>query len=333
MQSIVARTHGGPEVLQLAESATPVPGPGQVLVKVLSAGVNFSDVKRRRNDDYPFPTAFPYTPGGEVAGTVEALGDGVQGPAVGTRVFALVGGDGSTGYAQYALAEAAQTIPVPGGLDTDVAAGLVIAGSTAMLALTEAMDLQPGQRVLVEAAGGGVGAFAVQIATHLGAEVVALASTADKRTAALAAGAVQAIDPTAPGWTEEVGAPVDAVLHSAGPSTFAAELGLLAPFGTMVVIGNAEGVPLRIEEETVTDLLYAPALNKQLVAFNVGLYFGLRPDRAQAALGRLIGLVMEGVVTPTVGHVLPLSEAAQAHRLLESRQSHGRIVLKPWATA
>lgn len=101
----------------------------------------------------------------------------------------------------------------------------------------------------------------------------------------------------------------------------------------MVVIGNAEGVPLRIEEGTVIDLLYAPALNKRLVAFNVGLFFGLRPDRAQAALGRLVGLVLEGVVTPSVGHVLPLSEAAQAHRLLESRRSHGRIVLKPWATA
>ncbi len=277
----------------------------------------------------PFPTPFPYIPGGEVAGTVEALGAGVRAPEVGTRVFTLVGGDGSTGYAQYALAEAAQTVPIPGDLDIDVAAGL-IAGSTAMLALVDVMDLQPGQRVLIEAAGGGVGAYAVQIATHLGAEVVALASTPDKRAAALAAGATRSIDPTAPGWAEEVGAPVDAVLHSAGPSTFATELGLLAPFGTMVVIGNAEGLPLRIEEGTVTDLLYAPALNKRLVAFNVGLFFGLRPDRAQAALGRLIGLVLEGVVTPRVGHVLPLSEAAQAHRLLESRRSHGRIVLKPW---
>lgn len=331
MQSIVARSAGGPEVLELVEYPTPVPGPGQVLVKVVSAGVNFSDVKRRRDDDYPFPTAFPYIPGGEVAGTVEALGEGVRAPEVGTRVFALVGGDGSTGYAQYALA--AQTVPVPGDLDTDVAAGLIIAGSTAMLALADVMDLQSGQRVLVEAAGGGVGAYAVQIATHLGAEVVALASTPDKRASALAAGATQAIDPTELGWADQVGAPVDAVLHSAGPSTFATELGLLAPFGTMVVIGNAEGVPLRIEEGTVTDLLYAPALNKRLAAFNVGLFFGLRPDRAQAALGRLVELVLEGVVTPRVGHVLPLSEAVQAHRLLESRRSHGRIVLKPWAAA
>lgn len=154
MQSIVARSPGGPEVLELVEHPTPVPGPGQVLIRVVSAGVNFSDVKRRRDDDYPFPTAFPYTPGGEVAGTVEALGEGVRAPELGTRVFALVGGDGSTGYAQYALAEAAQTVPVPGDLDSDVAAGLIIAGSTAMLALVDVMDLQPGQRVLVEAAGG-----------------------------------------------------------------------------------------------------------------------------------------------------------------------------------
>lgn len=331
MLSIVARRQGGPEVLELVETPTPTPGPGQVLIRVESAAVNFSDVKRRRGDLYPFPTLLPYTPGGEVAGIVEALGEGVQSPAVGTPVFALVGGDGSSGYAQYAVAEAAQAIPVPGGLDLDVAAGLVIAGSTAMLALTEVLCLVPGQRLLVEGAGGGVGACAVQIAVHLGAEVVAAASTPAKRDAALAAGASQAVDPTEPGWGLQVAAPVDAVLHTSGPSTFLAGLALLAPFGTMVVAGNAAGLPLRLEEETMNELFYAPALNKRLVAFNVGVFFGLRPQLAQAALGRLIALVADGTVSPRIGYVLPLAQASEAHRLLESRSSHGRIVLKPWA--
>ena len=106
MEAIRARRYGTPDVLVLEEVPVPRPGPGQVLIRVESAGVNFADVKRRRNDPYPFPTPLPYTPGGEVAGVVEALGAGIDGPPLGTPVFALVGGDGSTGYAQFAVAEA-----------------------------------------------------------------------------------------------------------------------------------------------------------------------------------------------------------------------------------
>jgi NADPH:quinone reductase len=150
MQAVQAKRFGPPDVLVLEEVPVPRPGPGQVLIKVESAGVNFSDVKRRRNDAYPFPTTLPYTPGGEVAGTVEALGEGAEGPSVGTPVFALVGADGSTGYAQFALANASGVIPIPPGLSADAASGLVIAGSTAVLILKEAARLRAGETVLVQ---------------------------------------------------------------------------------------------------------------------------------------------------------------------------------------
>lgn len=101
MEVVRVHRHGPPDVLCFEEAPVPSPGPGQVLIKVESAGVNYADVKRRRNDPYPFPTPLLFIPGGEVAGTVEALGEGVGGPPLGTPVFALVGGDGSTGYAQH----------------------------------------------------------------------------------------------------------------------------------------------------------------------------------------------------------------------------------------
>ena len=141
MKLIRAHTFGGPDVLVFEDGPQPVAGPGQVLVRVEAASVNFADVLRRRNGPYPFPTALPFTPGSEVAGTVEELGEGVAGPLVGTPVFALVGGDGSTGYAQFAVADAPQVVPIRAGLSADEAAGIVVAGSTALLTLTEVGQL------------------------------------------------------------------------------------------------------------------------------------------------------------------------------------------------
>lgn len=333
----IIRQHefGGPDVLLLEQAPTPSPGPGQILVEVESAAVNFADVTRRRNDPYPFPTALPFTPGSEVAGVVEALGPGVDGPPVGTRIFALVGGDGSTGYAQYALADAPQAIPTPPGLSSDEAAGIVVAGAAAMLMLTAVAAVQPDETVLIQGAGGGVGGYAVQIAKLLGTTVIGTASTAGRRDAALAAGADHVVDPTQPGWTDDVrsltaGIGVDTVLDISGGEVSRTSLGVLAPFGRFVVGGMASGEPIRLDDTALREVFYAPALNQSLRAFNLGLYFGLRPQAAVTALQTLIGHVAAGRVKVNVGHVLPLSEAADAHRLLESRASTGKIVLKPW---
>ncbi len=335
MEAVRAHTFGAPDVLVLEDLPTPEPGPGQILVRVESASVNYADLIRRRNDPYPFPTTLPFLPGSEVAGTVERLGSGVAGPPPGTPVLALVGGDGSTGYAQYAVAEAAQVIPIPPGVDVDAAAGIVVAGATAMLTLTTVGHLAAGETVLVEGAGGGVGGFAVQIAKLLGATVVAAASTPARRKAALALGADHTVDYTAPGWTDQVrahtgGRGVDLVLETVGGPTFAGALSVLAPFGRIVVAGMAGREPLRLDAATVRSLFYDPALNQSLHVFNLGLYFGLAPESAGAALAELLGHVASGRVRVDVAHVLPLAAAAEAHRLVEDRATTGKVILKPW---
>ena len=338
MQTVLARRFGTPDVLVLERVPVPRPGPNQVLIRVESAGVNFSDVKRRRNDPYPFATALPYTPGAEVAGTVEALGEDVEGPPVGTPVFALVGADGSGGYAQFALANAPGVIPIPPGLSSDVASGLVIAGSTAVLILKEAARLQAGESVLVQGAAGGVGSYAVQIAKLLGAgTVIGAAGSPGKREAVLALGADHAVDYTRPDWPEDVlgltgGRGVDVVLEMAGGASFEQGLTCLAPFGRAVVYGSSSGEPLGMGPETIHALFYDPSPNQSIVAFNLGLWFGMRPEAAVGALQTLLGYVAAGQMEVPIGHILTLDRAAEAHRMLEERRTTGKIVLKPWAT-
>lgn len=338
MKAVRVHTHGTPDVLVYEEVPTPHPGPGQVLIKVAAAAVNYADLMRRRNDPYPFPTSLPFTPGGEVAGVVAALGDGVAGPAVGTPVFALVGNDGSNGYAQYAVANAEQVIPIPPGLNAEEACALVVAGATAVLTLKEAARLEAGESVLVQGAAGGVGGYALQVAKLLGAGTVIAASSPEKRELALRLGADYAVDYTQRDWPDRVreftgGRGVDVVLEMTGGRVFEQSLACLAPFGRSVVYGFASGEVGQLSPETFTRLFHSPALNQALIAFNLGLWFGLRPQVAIGALQTLIGFVVSGQVKVSVSHVLPLSQAAEAHRLIEGRQTTGKIVLKPWVEA
>lgn len=225
MNVICADGPGSPDVLTLSQRPTPDPEPGQVLVRVSSASVNFSDVMRRRGDPYPIPTTWPYTPGSEIAGTVERLGDGVDAALRGKTVFALAGDDASGGYAQYALCRAETAIPVPEGVTADQASTLVVAGVTPMLMLTEASTVGPGSTVLVQAAGGGVGGFAVAIARALGATVIACGGTQEHCARASELGADHVVDTSAPRWSERVlaatgGRGVDVALEGAANRPF-----------------------------------------------------------------------------------------------------------------
>jgi NADPH:quinone reductase-like Zn-dependent oxidoreductase len=336
MQAIRAHQFGSPDVLVYETIPTPVPGPGEILIRVESAAVNYADLMRRSATPYPFPTALPYLPGSEVAGTVEALGAGLTGPPLGSPVFALVGADGSSGYAQYAVASAAQVIPIPPGLSMDQACGLVVAGVTALLILKQVARLQPGETVLVPGAGGGVGLYAVQLAKLLGAGlVIGAASSAAKRAAAQAHGADTVLDYTQPDWPEQVrertGAHgVDVALDLSGGAIFAQSLQCLAPFGRLVVLGMAGREPLHFDAATQMAFFYSPALNQSLQAFNLGLWFGMQPAAAIEAIQELIGYAATGRVQIPVAHVLPLSQAAEAHRLIEARATMGKVVLKPW---
>lgn len=335
MKAIQMTEQGGPEVLELVDVPDPVAGPGQVLLRVTSASVNFSDVMRRRGDDYPLPTPLPFTPGAEVAGMVVALGAGVDGPAVGTKVFALVGADSSGGYAELALAAAAGVIPVPVGLDDDSAAGIVVAGLAATLILTQSLDVTSGQSIFIPAAAGGVGGYAVQIAKLLGATtVIAGASTSAKREIAAGLGADHVIDYTAAGWADQVrdltgGAGVDAALEMTGGERLAQTLGTLAPFGKMVVFGSVSGVVGRLDENALKPWLYDPAPNQSVLGFNLGPWFESRLPVAVAALQQLVGWVASGQLKVAVSRTFPLADAAEAHRLLERGATTGKLILKP----
>lgn len=335
MKAILMTERGGPEVLTLVEVPDPKVGPGEILIRVGAVSVNFSDVMRRRGDDYPVPTRLPFIPGGEVSGTVAALGEGVDGPAVGTEVFALVGADGSGGYADLAVAYAPNVIPVPPGVDIDAAAGIIIAGLAATLLLTESLGVKPGQSVFIPAAAGGVGSYAVQIAKLLGAApVIAGASTAAKREIATGLGADHVIDYTATDWADEVraltdGQGVDAALEMVGGARLAQTLQTLAPFGKMAVFGSVSGDVGTLDEKAIKPWLYDPAPNQSILGFNLGPWFQSRLPLAIAALQQLVGWVASGKLKVPVSRTFPLADAAQAHLLLESGATTGKLILKP----
>jgi NADPH2:quinone reductase len=252
-------------------------------------------------------------------------------------VFALVGDKGAGGYAQYAIAEAAMVIrPRPACTPTR-RAGSSSRARPRCSCSTRRPACGRGETVLVPAAAGGVGGFAVQLAKRFGASrVVATAGTPAKRRAALARGADVVLDPDRPDWPEQPreaagGRGVDVVLEMAGGPMLGQSLRALAPFGRAVVHGHASH--LAPEPDDLAGLLYAPAPNQSITGFNLGVWFGLRPREAGAALERLIGWVASGEVTVPVGHVLPLAAAGHAHALLEGRGSTGKVVLKPWPDA
>lgn len=326
MQAVRFHSTGGPEVLVYETVPDPVPGPGEVLIKVEAAGMNFSDVLRRRGDDYPMPSPLPFTPGSEVAGTVAALGPGVSGIEVGTLVYAA---PRAGGYAQYVVAQAAGVIPIPDGVTAAQATTLVIQGLTAAFALRHAGRLAAGESVLVEAAAGGVGSFAVQLAKLYGAgRVIAAAGSEHKRGVALALGADHAVDYTAPGWARQVremtgGRGVDIILEMSGGDTVGQALDALADFGRMVVYGQVSGETALVDPQRLT------VPNQSVTGFYIGAYFQ-RPQLIKETLAEIVAHVAAGRLRLQVGALLPLSQAVQAHQMLEGRLSTGKMVLQPW---
>ncbi len=322
---------------ELDDAAVPTPGPGQVLIRVESCGVNFSDVKRRRGDVYPFETAFPFVPGAEIAGSIVAVGPGVDGLSTGSRVFALAGAGGSGGYAQFALSYARTVAPIPAGLSFDVASVLLVAGTTAKLILRDVARLAPGETVLVPAATGGVGSFALQIARRRGAaKVIALVGHESKRARAMALGAHDVVVCESDRWPDAVlgltdGRGVDVALESNGGASLEQTLRCLASFGRLVVYGASNGRSATLSGEATERFLYAPAPNQALLAFNLGGWFSDRSATASDALGELIAEVAAGhIVAPEI-RAMPLASAAQAHALLEDRKVSGKLVLEPWS--
>ena len=317
MRAIQMSEYGGPEVLQLVELPVPEPGPGEVLVRVARAGLNFADTHRRTNT-YLAKDELPLVPGAEVAGVREDTGE---------RVVALLG---SGGYAEYAVAPAALTFPVPDGVSDEMALALVLQGLTAWHLYRTSGRVASGESVVVHAAAGGVGSLAVQLGKPLGAgRVIATASTADKRDLALELGADVAVDGAADGLTERLvaanlGKPVDVVFEMAGGPVFDASLDALAPFGRLVTYGIASG-----ENNTIR----SGSLMRHSRAV-VGFWFThclARPAMIDDALADLFERVRREQLRVVTGPAYPLDQAAQAQTDLAARRTTGKVTLDPTA--
>jgi len=324
MQAVRFHRNGGPEVLKLEQIPTPVPKPGEVLVRVEAAGINYADTVRRVGDYYPMPTPLPFVAGGEIVGIVEATGEGVSSDLLGRRVFGAPGGGG---YAQYCAVPAGRTFDFPDQLDPVQGIALCIQGLSAALILKQAGRQTPGDTVLVEGAAGGVGSLAVQLAKLYGAQtVIGAASSPAKRERAIALGADAAVDYSRPGWSDEVmalthGRGVDIVLEMTGGEVFREAMICLAPGGRVVVYGIASRTPFQVPTERLI------ARGHGVIGFYLGLYFADR-DLITNTLGELAGFVQAGLLhADTV--TFALAEAAEAHRQLESRESAGKLVLVP----
>jgi NADPH2:quinone reductase len=322
--------HGGPEVLKCEEVPTPHPAADEVLIRIEAAGVNYADTVRRNGDYYPVPTVLPAILGGEIAGSIEALGEGVEHLEVGAKVFALID---VGGYAQYAVAPTSSIIPVPEGLDPVQGVALIVQGLTASLVLRETAGLQAGESILIQGAAGGVGLLSVQLAKIYGAGlVIAAAGSPEKREFALSLGADCAVDYTQPDWPQQVlkatdGHGVDIVQEMTGGHVFQQSLDCLAKFGRLIVYGFASREPVNLDPGRLLPF------NHSVKGFYLGGFLHDIRELVDATLAELVGFVDSGRLKMYLGGVFPLTDAAEAHRLLESRQTRGKLVILPWDTA
>jgi NADPH:quinone reductase len=317
----VPRT-GGPEVLAAVDLAEPRPGPGDLLVRVAAAGVNFIDTYHRSG---LYPQDLPFVPGVEGAGTVVAVGESVDGFAV-RDVVAWT--ETPASYAELVRVPAGHAVPVPPGVDAETAAAAALQGLTAHFLTHDTFPLRPGHRCLIHAAAGGVGRLAVQLAKRRGAEVFATMGSPEKADLARAAGADHVIDYRAQDFGDAVEAaagprPLDVVYDGVGSATFARGLDLLRPRGTMVTFGNASGpvdpvAPLTLMRKGSL-YLTRPTLHD----------YTATTEELRTRAAELFELVASGTLEVRIAARLPLAEAAEAHRLLESRTTTGKLLLVP----
>jgi NADPH2:quinone reductase len=313
MKAIQLQEFGGADAIEYVELEDPTPGEGEVLVEVTRCGVNFADTHTTHND-YLAEQQLPLVPGAEVAGRT----------ADGRRVVALVG---TGGYAEKAVVPESSLIPIPDEVDDEQAAGALLQGLTAMALVKRSARIEAGETILIEAAAGGTGTLAVQIAKSAGAKVIGMASSAEKRELVEGLGADATVDSRADDLRGAIldangGQKVDAVLHMSGGDAFDAEFAALAPLGRMVVFGNASR-----EERTVgTGALLQGS--KAVIGFWL-VHVLLRRDLAVPLIGELLGALATGALRVTIGGVYALSEAARAHEALESRATTGKLLLDP----
>ncbi|GAA4760945.1 NADP-dependent oxidoreductase [Actinomycetospora chibensis] len=303
--------YGGPDVLRYEDVEQPVPGPGEVRVRVAATTFNLVDDGIRGGYlQGPFPVALPHTPGIEVSGTVDALGAGVEGPSAGAEVVAFLPMVADGAAAEYVVAPAEVLTRAPSGVELTDAAALPMVGLTAWQALVDDAKLTAGQRVLINGAGGAVGGYAVQLAKHAGAHVIAVGSP--RSSAALrSAGADEVVDHTTTDVTDAVTEPVDVLLNlaSISPEELGALVGLVREGG--VVVNTVPGTPAPADEA------------RGVRAVDVFV----RNDAEQ--LAHLVALVEAGDLRIDVARRVPLAELAGVHAEADAGTLRGKVVVVP----
>jgi NADPH2:quinone reductase len=324
MRALQQTSLNGPQDMRLITDApVPVPGLGELLIRVTAAGVNFADISRAHGLFLGGPRP-PYLAGFEAAGEIVATGEAVTGPQLGAQVIAV--GDGA--FAEYMVLPAAAAMPVPPGWTPEQALGLVVNWPTALAALKPLGGVAPGQTVLIHAAAGGTGQAAVRLAKHYGATVIATASPGKHETV-LALGADHVLDSVSGDIAAEVmrltsGAGADVVLESAGGATFGASLAAAKRVtGRVIVYGVAGG------EATISnwDLVYKHQVH--VIGFNIGVLIQAAPQIFGEVMGELSALVAGGVLTPAPPTTYGLVDGPNALADLETRATIGKLALVP----
>jgi NADPH2:quinone reductase len=320
MKAIRVDRYGGPEVMQYQDVPEPQPKPGEAVVKVQAAGVNFIDVYYRSG---VYKAELPFTPGMEAGGVVSAVGPEVGEVKVGDRV-AYTGVMGT--YAEYASVPAARLVALPEALDARQGAAAMLQGMTAHYLATTTYPLKPGDACLVHAAAGGVGLLLCQIAKMRGAHVIGTVSTEEKAALARAAGADEVILYTQEDFEAAVkrlrgGRGVQVVYDSVGKTTFDKSLNCLAPRGYLVLFGQSSGSVGPIDPQVLSQkgslFLTRPTLFHHMAT---------RAELLERA-GDVLGWIAAGTLKLRLEFDFPLREAAEAHRALEGRQTTGKVLL------
>jgi NADPH2:quinone reductase len=324
MRAMIAERWGQPSELRLVERADPVPGAGEVSIDVRAVGCNFFDILMVQGK-YQVKPPFPFSPGGEVAGVIRAVGPGVSGLSAGDRVFALIGWGG---YASVAVAPSSMVTRMPDSMPFEHGAGFGIVYQTSYFALVHRAHLLAGETLLVHAAAGGVGLSAVQIGRALGARVLATAGSPAKLEVARAHGAAEAYDYSSPDWVERVkeatgGRGADVIYDPVGGEIFDLSTRCIAFSGRLLVIGFASGTIPTLQLNRVL------LKNISIVGLHWGAYRQHEPERVGEATAALFDLYEKGAVRPVVSSTYPLAEAAAALAEIASRRSIGKVVLLP----
>ncbi|MDT0566715.1 zinc-binding dehydrogenase [Streptomyces sp. DSM 3412] len=317
MLSVVMEEFGGPEVLRVQQVEDPVPGPGQVLVEVAYASVTFVETQVRSGNGPFGKPPLPRVPGNGVGGRVVAVGPDVDPALTGTVVVTTTGGEG--GYAELALARAEEAVPVPPGVDLKDAVALLADGRTALLLFKQA-EIKPGERVLVEAAAGGVGSLLLQLTVGAGARVIGAARGAHKAELITSLGAAF-VDYSEPDWLQRVrdsaDGSLDVVFDGVGGAIGTDAAGALGPGGRISVYGMASGADADLDTQQ---------LDERSIRV-LGLFSAPSPAETHALIGEALRLAADGALRPIVGQTYALSEVAAAHAAIESRSTVGKTLL------